>query len=386
MRLLTLTLLFLIPSVCQSQELFSFANAQGSYGVGVRIVEQYDRSRSFPSTAAPGKHRPVQTVVWYPALKGGAPLVYDDYVNLIGSADDFTRPIEERRKLVEDDIAGKTDGKDGARIALARQQAMWAVPGAVAVSGRFPVVVYAPSISGDSFQNADLCEYLASHGYVVLASPSLGTDKRNQSLKLADIESQAADIRFLIDYASSLEHADTSRLAVMGYSIGGLSSVFAAAQDKRITALVQLDGSVRYFNKLLTQAGYVTPDRVTIPMLYLAHRPLHDAVENLVKYKQDVSGSFINEMQGSDLYLFNINALDHRDFSSWFIRIRDAASFEDYSVAEVSAAYGWVASYVLQFLNAYTKADPAATRFLLVKPEANRVPRHLIEKVIQRQQ
>jgi pimeloyl-ACP methyl ester carboxylesterase len=204
-------------------------------------------------------------------------------------------------------------------------------------------------------------------------------------MNLADIETQATDIRFLVTHAGSLQQGDSSKVAVIGYSIGGIASVFAAAQDKRITALVELDGSIRYFNKLVRSAGYVTPDKVGIPMLYLAHRPLHDSIENQIKYKADLSGSFINDMQTADLYLFNINALDHRDFSSWFIRIRDMATFEDYSPTEVSTAYGWMARYVLEFLNSYTGSDAAAKNFLSVRPEDNGVPKHLMEKVIRQQ-
>ena len=370
---------------CKAQQTFTFANAPGPHGVGIRVVEQLDTSRTFSGAAGSGRHRPVQTLVRYPARQGGKPLVYDDYVKLIGSADNFSRSAVEQRQLVEADIQGKTEGKVNAQLVQARAQRMWAVPDAPPAPGKFPTVIYAPSISGDSFQNADLCEYLASYGYVVLASPSLGTDQRRQTLGLEDIETQAADIRFLTAHAASLPQADSSRVAVVGYSVGGLASVFAATQDKRITALVQLDGSVRYFNSLVRQAGYVTADKVAVPMLYLAHRPLHDAVENQIKFKADLSGSFINEMQAADLYLFNINALDHRDFSSWFIRMREVASFEDYSPAEVSVAYGWMARYVLEFLNAYAKEDVHAKRFLSARTQDNGVPRHLIEKLIQRQ-
>ncbi len=385
MRLIALTLLIVIPIIGKSQEVFTFANEPGRYGVGIRIVEQFDDSRVFPNRSITENRRPIQTVIWYPAKKGGKPMMYDDYVTLIGSVEDFSRPISTRQQLAQEDIDGKTEGKSNSQVAFARTQNTWAVPDAQSEPGSFPVVIYAPSISGDSFQNADLCEYLASYGYVVVASPALGTNRRNQALNLTDIETQAADIRFLVTYASTLQQADSSNVAVVGYSIGGMAAVFAAAQDQRITALVQLDGSVRYFNSLVRKSGYVTPDRVAIPMLYLAHRPLHDSIENQIRYKADLSGSFINDMQAADLYLFNINALDHRDFSSWFIRIRDTATFEDYSPSEVSAAYGWMARYVLEFLNAYTRQDAKGKKFLSARPEVNGVPRHLIEKSIQRQ-
>jgi hypothetical protein len=50
---------------------------------------------------------------------------------------------------------------------------LWAVRDSQLAKGRYPVLIYAPSDSSVSWENADLCEYLASHGYVVLASPSL---------------------------------------------------------------------------------------------------------------------------------------------------------------------------------------------------------------------
>src|SRR5690606_7046252 len=42
--------------------------------------------------------------------------------------------------------------------------------------GKFPVIVYAPSFQASSIENFALCEYLASHGFVVVSSPSRGTE------------------------------------------------------------------------------------------------------------------------------------------------------------------------------------------------------------------
>jgi len=46
------------------------------------------------------------------------------------------------------------------------------------LDGKFPVIVYAPSYQASSIENFVLFKYLASHGFVVISSPSRGTDTR----------------------------------------------------------------------------------------------------------------------------------------------------------------------------------------------------------------
>ena len=61
------------------------------------------------------------------------------------------------------------------------------------------------------FENLDLCEYLASQGYVVLASRSLGPRSTLMTVDVEGVEAQAADIAFLANYARSLPQADMSK-------------------------------------------------------------------------------------------------------------------------------------------------------------------------------
>ena len=82
--------------------------------------------------------------------------------------------------------------------------------------GRFPVVIYAPSFSASSFENADLCEYLASHGYVVIAAPDMGATTRYMTMNLEGANTQARDISFLIGYAQTLPNTEMSEVAVAG--------------------------------------------------------------------------------------------------------------------------------------------------------------------------
>ncbi len=75
------------------------------------------------------------------------------------------------------------------------KDSLWAVRDATTVSGKFPLVIYAPSFSAMSWENADLCEYLASHGYVVVASMDMGATARVMTTNDPEgIDAQARDI------------------------------------------------------------------------------------------------------------------------------------------------------------------------------------------------
>jgi dienelactone hydrolase len=126
-----------------------------------------------------------------------------------------------------------------------------------------------------SWENADLCEYLASHGYVVIATPDFGVRSRAMSVEdIEGAEADASDIAFLVGFAHTLPDADPSKIAVAGYSWGGMANLFAAARDPRIRAMVELDTSIRYFPGLVKSDSGVHLDQMTIPMIYFSHAEL----------------------------------------------------------------------------------------------------------------
>lgn len=368
-RLAVLSLALLITTAAASSQ--SLTPAPGPHAVGLHIVKQYDASRDGtpalaifddgkPATAA----RPMQTLVWYPALaSGGSHVRYLDYLQSGLTGDDFA-------------LAGTAlaDASKAWTAQSAAKATMLAVRDAPAAAGKFPVVVYAPSFNADAAENADLCEYLASHGYIVLASASRGAHTRGMTDNLEGAEAQAADILWLASYAATVPGADLSKLAVAGFSWGGLANVIAASHSGRVKALVSLDGSVRYYPQLLT--GTVTPANTAVPILSIGSRS--PSLETLNEREKSTALSFLNKMVFSDVYLATMQPMEHRDFSASWIRLGAEASFVDYSRAEVTLAHNWTARYVRAFLDAYLKQDGAGMAFLKAKPETNGVPAHMI--------
>ena len=372
--LLALCACFSPMSAVAQTSSFQFLEKAGPYLVGLKVVNPYDHSRIFPSS--PGKssarmgRRPLQTLVWYPASGShGKPMTVGGYADLAATEISF-------------DVPGR-DNKWASMLAASSGITLWAMPDAPLAKGRFPVVIYAPSQSSVSWENADLCEYLASHGYVVLASPSLGASTRDMDDDLNDVDAQAKDISFLISYARTLPDTDLSEVAVAGWSWGGISNLFAAARDRRIDALVALDGSMRYYPGLVKKAGDVHPGRMILPLLFFTQGEI--TLEDIDRaYSADNFGpSVLNAWTHGDLLTVHMLGMAHPEFSSMFQRKESAKRFTenqkaDYGRDDANTGYGWVARYTVNFLDAYLKHDDVAMGFLKKTPAENGVPRHFM--------
>jgi len=231
-----------------------------------------------------------------------------------------------------------------------------AVREAKPANGHYPILIYAPSDPFVSWDNADLGEYLASHGYVVLASPSLGVSTCDMTDDLDGINAQARDISFLINYARSLSNTDLFDVAEVSWSWGGISSLFASARDPRIDVLVEMDGSMRYSPGLAKRAVDVHPERMTVPLLcFTRNVSLEDLENDDVPPAHKVGPNVLNAWIHRDLLTVNMLGMAHSEFSSMFQRRESAPRFAenqvaDYGREDANTSYAWVALYTLNFL------------------------------------
>ena len=297
-----------------------------------------------------------------------------DYAQLADTETDFDLPHPEQNRW-------------RSLLKNSSETPLWAVRDAKPAKGHYPVLIYAPSDSSVSWENADLCEYLASHGYVVLASPSMGVSTRDMTDDLDGINAQARDISFLITYAKALPETDLSEVAAVSWSWGGTASLFAAARDPRIDALVSMDGSMRYYPGLVKKAGDVHPERMIIPLIFFTAEDAN-LLEDLDKdHDGPAAGragpNVLNAWIHGDLLTVNMLGMAHPEFSSMFQRRESAKRFAENQVADygrddANTSHAWVALYTLNFLNSYLKHDASAKAFLERTPAKNGAPRHLI--------
>ena len=348
-----------------------FMPSPGPYGVGFTTANLYDDSRP-PATntdhAAQSKGRRIQLFEWYPADAGGKEMSILDYLRIANSPPETDW---HRRDLPEDILKGFASSKSP----------MLAKLDAPAKRERFPVLIYAPSLSASPVENADLCEFLASQGYLVLGSPSLGRNTRLMTTDLDGLKSQARDISFLIDYARSQPDANLEAVAVIGYSWGGLANVYAAIQDRRIKVLVCLDGSIRYYVSVAWDSG-IHPEQMTQPLLIFTQGYIaleSDLVNALISKGRP---SLLSSWKHADVYKIELAPMEHSAFASMNLRNDgfwdQGLAQPSYDRDEVKVSFTALARYAAAFLNSYLKHDASAESFLKQTPTANGVPKHLM--------
>ena len=188
---------------------------RGSYSVGVRTLDlvnpgQVDILRFEPSNGrAPLYDRPLKVEVWYPAVIPPGQREHTEYES--ATAGRFNAPGTFR-------IAGK------------------AMRDAPPVTDRkFPLVVVSHGYPGSRTFLSYLTENLASKGYVVAAidhtDSVFGAVKGFASTLLNRSQDQLFTIEQLADMAFLRSTLDATKVAIIGYSMGGFGALASVGAD-----------------------------------------------------------------------------------------------------------------------------------------------------------
>lgn len=347
--------------------------------VGFRNYNKDDNTRSYKRLYDWDNKvlaRPISISIWYPTEKisANSKLKVKDYMTIL-------KQEEEWESLPNDRILSWFNYTDNEKNRKQFEIETKAYVNAQPVKGKFPVVIYAPSYQASSVENFALCEFLASHGYIVISSSSRGTENRFlDGGTTRDIETQARDIEFLIAEATSLTNADSDKLSVIGFSFGGISNVLAQMRDDRIKALVCLDGSIKYQFKKLLSSSYANLSKVDVPFIFMSQKdiPLSVMIEDKIDTTLNQNFPFFDSLKHSQAYYLKFNDLTHPYFSSMGILFQDRDPRQDKSDREIIVSYQWVSNYTMHFLNAFLKDDKTSFQFLDNDPINNGVAPNLI--------
>jgi dienelactone hydrolase len=230
----------------------------GRHPIGTVSLHLVDRSRPDPWVAMP--YRELMISVWYPASRSG------------GRPAPYMRPgAAERFDVVAAPSHGVPSGLvDWAAIATHAREGAPVDPR----GGRRPVVLYSPGSGDPRTWGTVLVEELASRGYVVVTidhtyeSPGVqfpdGAVRGNEPVREAfagadDIPAllakilrvRIADTRFVLDQLRTLPNGlstvvDRARVGMFGQSAGGITAAQGMFVDRRITAGIDLDGTLEF--------------------------------------------------------------------------------------------------------------------------------------------
>lgn len=251
------------------------------------------------------------------------------------------------------------------------------------LEGKFPVVLYAPSYQASSIENFALCEYLSSNGFVVISSPSRGTDTRwLEGGTTKDMETQSRDVEFLLKEIHQYKNIDLDKIALMGFSFGGLSNAITVMKNQNIKALVSLDGTERYRYDILEKSAYFNIGKLNIPYVHFAQKDIPEIVLQEDKIPEELNYEFqlYDSLKYSNVYSYKFHDLSHSYFSSFGILFGNRDKRQDKSDDTIMVSYKALSEHTLQFLNATLKHEENAKQFIENSPDKNGLPKSMLSK------
>ncbi|MCH2034051.1 MAG: alpha/beta hydrolase, partial [Tenacibaculum sp.] len=169
----------------------------GNYNVGFTHYLTHDATRTYQKVYDWNSKkiiRPMHISIWYPSeasIQKAEKISVLDYMSILKTEEEWEYLPDEQILnwfYYQNTISNQKHLKE---VAFAQKNIKPS-------TNKFPAIVYAPSFKASSIENFAICEYLASHGYVVISSPSKGADNKLFTGSIEkNTEAQARDIEFL---------------------------------------------------------------------------------------------------------------------------------------------------------------------------------------------
>lgn len=360
--------------------------APGPHGVGFKSLWELDYSRRYNikfddgTTYATGKApRPILINMWYPAKRpeNAKPMSHRGYLEIVSAdprlAKFATKLAEYEHQVIAKEVIGKPAKELNDREKQLLQEFLdtptACVRDAEPTPGPFPLVIYHAG-AGSSFEdNSVLCEFLASHGFVVIGSAfnqqdgsSFNTDNRKGS---------AGDLRFLIAFARRQTNVDWNHIGLVGHSAGAQASLMFRSQPATtVDAVVSLDTTQDY-RGVADPMWSFTPEvlkngkNFDCPLLMVAG--------------PNAFFELADTLQSAERYYLTIDHLGHNDYilqghihNDCLSKLQlddpkqtaETRAREKAELDKSRAGYQALCEYILRFFAAKLKGDAAAKEFL----------------------
>ncbi len=306
----------------------------GDYAVGYKTIFTYDRTRNgVPYSDWDGNltnnhtselGRQFQMNVWYPAKRGsGDRINYSHYVYLRGRQTDFGES-EGQKASAKQTFIEQTQGLGNVTIGVLGstkedftsehldqllELEVYGRLNATPVKEKFPVVIY-PNGASPAFQSIT-CEYLASHGYVVIAFAPKGRFSSGLEVSTIGLEVAVDDFEFVLGKVSEQPNVDMDRVAIVANAISSSVGAAAISRNDKLKALISLEGGLpsAFEQGLLNESVFYLPENITAPILivYSSHPSIDPKYTFQLKYADRYYARFPNM---SEFVMLNYGMFD----------------------------------------------------------------------------
>jgi len=339
----------------------------GPYAVGFRTIEQYDYSRTFQptrdyygnpleGTAA----RPIQVCYWYPAeANDGAGMIYAEYAFPYPEDASFF-PFLSQLQNRELGTLFFFMGNSQALVQASMDLELTAVRDAAAKTGPFPLIVYHAGERSGYGQNAVLCEYLASHGFVVATTHTAGAATVNAGPLPSDVEASVRDKELVVAAMRGQPMVDPERLGLIGYDYGGSTALIHQMRNYSVDAVATLQG--RFLNTGATDT--------------LMENPFYDPLRMLVPWLQVYVDrpsdlSLLDSLRYAQRYSLSTGQARPTDFSTYSLMAVAMGADTSRTIEALSQWHKGVCEYLLQFFEAFLNGSESSLAWMQNSPETN---------------
>jgi hypothetical protein len=221
----------------------------GRYDVGLRVDTFLDKSRDDSARAG----RPIQITIWYPASpsKRSVRMSFADYLKLsMEVSSDRASDVQSLRQSLSIAISSEPEGIDNSVLDQILASKMLAVRDGASLGKAHPLVLWSARHGTIAAQSV-LCEYLASHGYVVAFAryqgPAMPLPYQAKSLevKLTTLKEHISDLEFALRTLKTLQNVDsTKKVALVSWSYAGESATLVQMQNPDVGIVISLSSNV----------------------------------------------------------------------------------------------------------------------------------------------